>query len=149
MEFPAALNGWTLYAHPCFSDAYHQLIARVEALAIKHPQTYQQKKETKLLAHLLKTISTITQDPRSPDYRPGDAIGDNYTDWSRAKFGAQRYRLFFRYSYEQKIIVLAWVNDEGTLRTYGKKTDAYRVFAKMLAKKHPPHDWTELLKASQ
>ncbi|MEJ8321744.1 type II toxin-antitoxin system YhaV family toxin [Kosakonia sacchari] len=149
MEFPAALNGWTIYAHPCFSDAYHQLIASVEALVLKHPDDYQKKKETKLLAHLLKAISGITRDPRAPEYRPGGAIGENYTDWSRAKFGGQRYRLFFRYSYKQKIIVLAWVNDEDALRTYGKKTDAYRVFAKMLANNRPPDDWASLLKASQ
>lgn len=33
------------------------------------------------------------------------------------------------------------MNDENTLRTYGKKTDAYTVFSKMLKRGHPPADW--------
>lgn len=33
---------------------------------------------------------------------------------------------------KEKVIILGWTNDENTLRTYGKKTDAYTVFSKML-----------------
>jgi toxin YhaV len=51
-----------------------------------------------------------------------------------------RYRLFFRYSTSAKAIVFAWVNDEETLRTYGRKTDAYAVFNGMLGKNRPPDD---------
>lgn len=41
--------------------------------------------------------------------------------------------------------MLGWVNDTGTKRAYGSKTDAYRVFQSMLASGHPPDDWDELL----
>lgn len=147
MDFPVNLNGWTIYAHPCFKAQYEDLIVRVEALKVKHPEMYQKKSDTKILAHLLKAIADTTRNPRSPEYRPGDAIGQEYTDWSRAKFGNGRYRMFFRYSLQEKIIVLAWVNDDDSLRTYGSKTDAYKTFGKMLAKGNPPPDWAALLKA--
>ncbi|QLR03273.1 type II toxin-antitoxin system YhaV family toxin [Providencia rettgeri] len=111
--------------------------------------TYQKKADTKILAHLLRSIANITSDPRTPEFRPGNAISEKYTNWSRAKFGNGRYRLFFRYNFSQKIIVLAWVNDDSTLRTYGSKTDAYKVFGKMLKKGHPPDDWDALLKAAK
>lgn len=151
MDFPTWLNGWTIYAHPCFIDQYNALVARVEDLKHRFPDpiVFQKKKETKVLAHLLKSIANITHEPRASVYRPGDSIGKAYTDWSRAKFGGGRYRLFFRYSLESKIIVIAWVNDEGPLRTYGSKTEAYKIFGKMLDEGNPPDDWLSLLQACQ
>lgn len=149
MDFPECLNGWTIYAHPCFKEQYNELAQRVEVLKVKLPDTYQKKADTKILAHMLRSILNITRDPRSPEFRPGNAISEEYTNWSRAKFGNGRYRLFFRYHFSQKIIVLAWVNDDSTLRTYGSKTDAYKVFGKMLKNGHPPDDWDALLKAAK
>ncbi len=43
------------------------------------------------------------------------------------------------------MIVYAWVNDEDTLRTYGSRTDAYAVFARVLETGNPPDDWDALL----
>ena len=68
---------------------------------------------------------------------------------SRAKFGGQRFRLFFRYDSKAKVIVYAWVNDDDSKRTYGSKTDAYAVFKKMLDKGNPPDDWEALLKVAK
>ena len=60
-----------------------------------------------------------------------------------------RARLFFRYSEKEKVIILGWMNDENTLRTYGKKTDAYTVFSKMLKRGHPPADWESLTQETE
>ena len=96
-------------------------------------------RERKLLAALRRLVfETIPQDPSRPDYRQGGTLGDDRKHWFRAKFGAGRFRLFFRYSTRAKIIVFAWVNDEATLRTYGARSDAYAVFRKMLDKGDPP-----------
>ena len=57
----------------------------------------------------------------------------------------QQYRLFFRYHAPSKVIVFAWVNDEGTKRVYESSDEAYRVFRKMLQSGHPPDDWKQLL----
>jgi toxin YhaV len=45
------------------------------------------------------------------------------------------------------VIIYAWVNDEGSLRTYGAKRDAYAVFKAMLDKGNPPESWTALARA--
>ena len=147
---PEEINGWKIYAHPCFQEAYDVLVEEVEALRIKDPDGYQKKAATKLLAVVHKVIEEgIAIDPSSPAYRQGATLGNANKDWSRAKFGKARYRLFFRYSTAEKIIVLAWMNDSDTLRTYGSKTDTYTVFEKMLKKGKPPKGWEPLLKEAR
>lgn len=42
-----------------------------------------------------------------------------------------------------------WVGDDKNQRSYGSKTDAYRIFAKMLKSGRPPDDWDELLVEAQ
>jgi toxin YhaV len=66
----------------------------------------------------------------------------------RAKFGNGRFRLYFRYDTGARIIIFAWVNDETTLRTYGVKTDAYKVFKGMLNGGNPPDDRASLDKTA-
>jgi toxin YhaV len=44
-------------------------------------------------------------------------------------------------------MIFAWVNDETTLRPFGAKTDAYRVFKGMLEDPNTPDDWVALSKA--
>lgn len=147
MEFPETINGWTLYAHPCFLDTYNVLLNDVGALKKKDPEGYQKKALTKLLAVVHKVIeSHIAMDPASSLFRHGTTLGrGKKKDWSRAKFGAGRYGLFFRYSEKEKVIVLGWMNDAFTLRTYNSKTDAYVVSGNMLDKGRLPVDWQTLL----
>jgi len=70
------------------------------------------------------------------------SIDDEYKHWFRAKF-YQQYRLFFRYREDAKLIVFAW------RLPYGSKTDAYKVFRKMLNDGRPPDDWDALFKEAQ
>ena len=56
---------------------------------------------------------------------------------------------FLDITFESKIIVFAWVNDEDSKRVHGIKTDAYRVFKKMLENHYPPNDWNALLKEAE
>jgi toxin YhaV len=46
------------------------------------------------------------------------------------------------------VIVLAWVNDDTTLRAYESANDAYAVFRKMLDRGNPPDSWSNLVAAS-
>ncbi len=132
-----------------FLDQVQVLIDEVELLKQKDPQTYQNKKVTKRLAAILKLIyEVIPQDPTLAMYRQGNTLGEQHKHWLRAKF-FQQYRLFFRYHEASKIIVYVWVNDEDTKRAYESKSDAYRVFAKMLGQGHPPDDWEALLKEAK
>ena len=126
MDFPQRVNGWALYAHPCFQETYDALVAEVETLKGKDPENYQRKAATKLLAVVHKVIEEhITVNPSSPAFRHGKSLGSG------------------------KVIILGWMNDENTLRTYGKKTDAYTVFSKMLKRGHPPADWESLTQETE
>ena len=143
------VNGWSIAAHPLFLDQLERLTAAVEGAQAKDPENYQGTANAKLLAALEELVfRTIPDDPARPVYRQGNTLGGNRKHWFRAKFGGQRFRLFFRFSSEAKIIIFAWVNDEKTLRTYGSKTDAYAVFKGMLDAGNPPDDWAALLKAA-
>jgi len=133
------VNGWELFAHPLLLDQLDKLIAAVEKEQAKKPTTYRTSANFKLLAALRQLLFVvIPADPTRPDYRQGDTLGADRKHWFRAKFGGQRFRLFFRYDSRAKLIIYAWVNDSESLRTYGAKHDAYAVFRKMLDKGSPP-----------
>jgi toxin YhaV len=145
---PKIVNGWTLYAHPLFIEQYQLLTEKVEKLKTKDPKGYVKKNATKRLAAIQNlAFDIIPQDPTKTDYRQGTTLGDNNKHWFRAKF-FQQYRLFFRYHQASKVIVYAWVNDESTKRAYESKSDAYKVFAKMLTSGNPPDDWGALLQSA-
>ena len=86
----------------------------------------------------------ILRNPASPDYRQGKTLGDYNKHWFSGKFFRQ-YQLFLKYHLESKVIVYAWVNDEANKRPYESKTDAYKVFSKMLKSENPPDNWNALL----
>jgi toxin YhaV len=143
------INGWNIFAHPLFLNQLEDILTQVENLRQKYPQDYKKKNATKRLAAIVKlAFGVIPQDPTLSDYRQGTTLGDDYKHWFRAKF-FQQYRLFFRYHQDSKIIVFAWVNNENSKRAYDSKTDAYRVFQKMLESGNPPDDWNKLLKEAE
>lgn len=117
----------------------------------KDPKGYKKKRAAKLLAAILKVaFEDIPADPTRDVYRQGGTLGEGYKHWFRAKF-PQQFRLFFRFqrTAEAGIIVLAWVNDESTLRAYETANDAYSVFRRMLNRGEPPDDWAALLAESK
>ena len=139
------VNGWTVFAHPLFLRQLESLTRQVETLKKKDPVGYARKNASKRLTAILKlAFEVIPQDPARPEFRQGGTLGSDYKHWFRAKF-FQQYRLFFRYHAQSRVIVLAWVNDDATLRAYESDDDAYRVFRKMLDSGHPPDDWDSLL----
>lgn len=146
---PLVINGWSIFAHPLFLNQFEELLTQVEFLRQKYPEDYQRKNATKRLAAIAKlAFDIIPQDPTRSEYRQGTTLGNEYKHWFRAKF-FQQYRLFFRYHLSSKIIVLAWVNDEDSKRSYGSSTDAYQVFKKMLESNHPPDNWENLLEEAK
>ena len=146
---PWVVNGWTIFTHPLFLDQINELGRQVEAFKRKDAIGYVKKNATKRLAAITKlAFEVIPQDPTRPEYRQGNTLGNEYKHWFRAKF-FQQYRLFFRYHAQSKVIVLAWVNDGDTKRTYESGDDAYRVFRKMLESGHPPDNWDQLLAQAQ
>jgi toxin YhaV len=142
---PLVINGWTVFAHPLFLDQLEIMMGQVETARIKDPAGFRQKNVSKRLAAVSRlAFEVIPQDPERAEYRQGNTLGEEHRHWFRAKF-FQQYRLFFRYHKDSKIIIYAWVNDEGSKRAYESGDDAYRVFRKMLESGHPPDDWSTLL----
>ena len=145
-----AIKGWQIFAHPLLLDQLDRLVMAVEKERAKNPRKCLASANTKLLSSLARLLfETIPDDPTRAEYRLGNTLGAGGRHWFRAKFGGQRFRLFFRYDSRAKIIVYAWVNDDTTLRTYGARTDAYAVFTSMLRAGNPPDDWNGLLKAAK
>jgi toxin YhaV len=140
------VNGWRLFQYPLFEHQLAKLTGAVEQLSVTHPDTYKEHPKTKLLATIHRLITeSIPRDPNAQEFRQGDTLGPDNRHWFRAKFH-QRYRLFFRFSSKDKLIVYVWVNDESTLRKAGAKTDVYAVFRSMLDAGEPPRTLEALLK---
>ncbi len=145
-EAPLVVNGWSIFAHPVFLDQLFELIEEVEARKVREPKAWYKKNCTKRLAAIFKLVTeNIPTDPGAPAFRQGNTLGETRKHWFRATF-FQQYRLFFRFDSTAKVIVLAWVNDEQTLRTYGSKTDAYATFKGMLDGGNPPNNFDALMK---
>src|SRR5579872_3198984 len=139
-------KGWRLFVYPPFEAQIEKLTARVERLASKDPLGYVSHPAAKLLATIYHCIvETIPGDPNSTEFRKGNTLGPGNRHWFRAKFHG-RYRLFFRFSSEKKIIIYAWINDEETLRKRGSKTDPYAVFKTMLESGDPRHSLADLMR---
>jgi len=139
------VNGWRLYVHPLFEQQFRQLVEQVEALAAKDPTGYKELPAAKLLATINRYIrETIPRNPGAAEFRQGNTLGSDNRHWFRAKFH-ERYRLFYRFSSKEKVIIYAWVNDERTLRKSGSRTDPYRVFRAMLEAGDPPDTMEQLL----
>jgi toxin YhaV len=139
------VNGWKLYVHPLFEQQFRQLVEQVEALAAKDPTGYKDLPAAKLLATINRHIrETIPRNPGAAEFRQGNTLGSDNRHWFRAKFH-ERYRLFYRFSSREKVIIYAWVNDERTLRKSGSRTDPYRIFRAMLEAGDPPNTLEQLI----
>lgn len=143
-------HGWRLYAHPLFLDQLERLLSAVERARRSDPQGWRGKADARLLAALRDLVlDRIPRDPLAPEFRQGNTLGPAHRHWFRARFGGNRFRLFFRADLWAKVLVYAWVNDRDTLRKTGAETDPYAVFAGMLARGNPPANWPALLTAAQ
>ena len=139
------VNGWSLYAYELFDQQLQRLEDRVQALATRQPVHYKDQPAAKLLAAIHRLIfEIIPRDPNALEFRQGNTLGPDNRHWFRAKFH-QRFRLFYRFSSRDKVIVYAWMSDESTLRKSGSKTDPYRVFSDLLKAGNPPSTMEQLI----
>src|SRR5450756_646672 len=139
---------WTLLFHQCVLGQLQRFKTAADKAVAKDAQAAAENANVKLFAALAKLIlETVPGDPSKDEFRQGNTMGADYRHWRRAKFG-RRFRLFFRYDSQSKVIIYAWVNDDKTLRTAGGKNDSYAVFKKMLTHGNPPDDWQALLAQS-
>jgi toxin YhaV len=143
-------HGWGLLGHGLLLDQLEKLIVAAERARQSDPAGWQSNANVKLLAALRDLmLDRVPRDPLAAEFRQGNTLGRAHRHWFRAKFGANRFRLFFRADSTARIVVYAWVNDRDTLRKAGAASDPYAVFSAMLAAGNPPDDWPKLLAAAQ
>jgi toxin YhaV len=143
-------HGWQLFAHPRLLDQLEKLTAVVERAKRSNPKNWHSNANVKLLATLWDhMLDRVPINPLGAEFRQGNTLGSAYRHWFRAKFGGNRFRLFYRADSASRIVVYAWVNDRDTLRKSGAASDPYAVFARMLGSGNPPNDWQALLDAAQ
>jgi toxin YhaV len=148
-EQPAIVEGWQIYFWEGFRLQLAEFEKILNKLRAKNPRDWHKNKNAKFILRVFRIIlEEVPRDPANPLFRQGRTLGSDYKHWRRVKF-AERFRLFFRYRLEEKIIVFVWLNDEDTKRKAGSKTDAYSVFEGMLKKGRPPNAWNDLLAASK
>lgn len=138
------INGWTFLAWPAFDGRWSRLILTVAEKRARNPAGYKTSPEARLLKGLLLVIREhIARDPNAAAYR----LRRDLAAWRRVQFFG-RYRLFYRFSSEHRMVVLTWLNDERTLRHEGARTDPYAVFSAMLARGEIPATWSALVAGS-
>jgi len=139
------VNGWRLYIYPLFDRQLQRLEDQVETLAARDPIACNERLAAKQLAAIHRLVfELIPRNPNAAEFRQGNTLGAAHRHWFRAKFH-QRFRLFYRFSSKEKVIVYAWMSDESTLRKSGSKTDPYRVFRDQLEAGDPPGTMDQLL----
>jgi len=143
-------HGCRLFGHPLLLDQLDRLTAAAERARHADPNGWQGNANVKLLASLHDLmLDRIPRDPLAPDFRQGNTLAPAHRHWFRARFGANRFRLFFRANSSFRVVAYAWVNDRDTLRKVGAASDPYAVFARMLAEGDPPGDWPKLLSVAR
>jgi toxin YhaV len=146
---PPVRNGWNLYQWREFGRIFAELVAEVERLERDDPEGFRDHPTTKRLAAIFRLVTEIIpRNPNAPEFRQGNTLGAANRHWFSAGF-YERYRLFFRFRSDARMIVHAWVNDEDTMRARGSRSDAYVVFERMLQVGAPPGDWDQLLRESE
>lgn len=142
-------HGWTLLFHECLIEQLQKLSAAANRAQQNDPNECASNANVKLFRALSQLImDVVPQNPARSEYRQGNTLGQGYRHWRRAKIG-RRFRLFFRYDSNARVIVYVWVNDTQTLRSSGSKSDPYVIFQKMLVRGNPSNDWATLIRMSK
>lgn len=145
---PLVINGWSIYVYPDFLERLRALVSDAKRARARDPEGYRTTLAAKILSMVIRlAFREIPGDPGADRFRQGRTLGTEYRHFRRATF-FHRFRLFFRYHSEARIIVFVWLNDENTLRKAESRSDPYHVFRDMLERGRPPADWPGLLAAS-
>ena len=143
-------HGWRLLGHSLFLDQLERLAVLADRARRADPVGWRGNANVRLLGALREMfLERIPNDPLGPQFRQGNTLGSAHRHWLRAKFGGNRFRLFFRADSGARVVVYAWVNDRDTLRKAGSSSDPYAVFGRMLVQGNPPNEWLDLWAEAQ
>lgn len=131
-------NPYVLRIHQLLSQRIDTLKIQVKELKeTLNDNTYRQHPLVKFAYRVRRAIEEIIpQNPDRPEYR----LTGELRKYRRYKQGLQRYRLFFCFSNQPRIILYLYLNDERHLRKEGDKNDPYEVFKKFIKQGVFSHD---------
>ena len=132
------MNKYVLRAHDYYFHRINELTAQIQKLhKTLEPGQFIQHPIVKLARRIREADrNIIPQDPDRPDYQ----LTGEFKKYRRYKQGLQRYRLFFGFSNQPRIILYLYLNDERHLRKEGDKNDPYEVFKKFISQGLFSHD---------
>jgi toxin YhaV len=141
---------WNKLWLPIFEVRYLDILSLVKKSIKEDPDNFYNKKIYKFWECVTNTLENhIFISPSSEEFLLGNTLGKDNRSWKRAKKGLpSRYRLFFKYSSTENTIVIAWLNDDKTLRKDGSKSDVYAIFKKKLDSGKVPSNLAELIDQS-
>ncbi len=123
-------NPYVLKIHQLLSQRIDDLKIQVKELKEKLDDShYRQHPLVKFAYRIRKAVEEII--PENPDRLEYQLSGE-LRKYRRYKQGLQRYRLFFCFSNQPRIILYLYLNDEKHLRKEGDKNDPYEVFKKFI-----------------
>ncbi|MBU1627556.1 type II toxin-antitoxin system YhaV family toxin [bacterium] len=134
-------NEYLLRYHNFYYQRIVKLKEQVKKLRNKlSDREFKQHEVVKLACRIRKADQEIIpEDPNRPEYY----LKGDLKKYRRYKQGLKRYRLFFCFSNQPRIILYLYLNDERHLRKAGDKNDPYEEFKKLIAKgyfSHSPDD---------
>ncbi len=129
---PLVVNGWRILLDPAFAARYAALLDEAARLkATLDSEAFRQHPTVKLGASVRRLITEIVPaDPNAPAFR----LSGDLARFRRAKGHGlpPRYRLFWTFSNEARVIIFLYLNDESTLRKEGARSDPYERFKRLV-----------------
>jgi len=136
-------HGWTVLFTEPFLSAYGDLSARARRLKGElSEEEYVRHPDVKLFLTLRElTRDVIPSDPHHADYR----LHGDLSKFRRTKGRGlpRRYRLFWVFSDQLKVIIFLYLNDGRSLRKEGDRSDPYRLFSGMVSRDEIGGDFEE------
>jgi toxin YhaV len=130
------IHGWRTFVHPLFEKQLEKLTRQVERLESRDPKGYAAHPATKILSTINYYMrEAIPRDPSSEEFRAESG------HWLQARFHG-RYRLFYRISSEQRVIVYVWVRNE-----HDSKSGPFGMFRARLERGEPAGVYADLRKS--
>jgi|GEM_PF-360364 len=126
------INGWLVLYGTEFRQAYEELRAEVRKLKAElPPEVYLKHATVKLFAHIRHFVREVVPgNPNAPEFTLSGDLG--HFRRGQGHGIPDRYRIFWAFSSQRKVIVFLYLNDETTLRKAGSSTDPYEVFRWLL-----------------
>ena len=136
-------HGWTILFTEPFLSSYGDLSANARRLKSELSDVeYAEHPDVKLfLAVRVLTKDVIPSDPHHRDYQ----LRGELAKFRRTKGRGlpRRYRLFWAFSDQSKVIIFLYLNDADSLRREGGRTDPYFLFAGMVQRGEIGADFEE------